>query len=398
MSITAFQVNGGLVTPLADRKLYSYLSNDDVGILTGTSTCENHQTYIRVTSGWGIIKGCVFRIIQEDIQITLPDTGDTYLGRLGIRLNLASDDPITFFQEFVPFGERFRDLDQQDINNGGQVYEFVLKQYNLTNSGVIDGPSSVWSRYQTPTVIGATGHYPVVNADPSGYPRVDLFFADANRVGNKPAYLAARAYDEEGDDGYCEDPNMEKPGYSKTIHPIIDEYGTFLPRIGELRGRADGKTDGGSVPSTTVANNTYKRIGTMTIPPGRWLINVSARFKKGSLTDTQTSTGHRQVFITASSPSNDVWSSAPTVINQFANTFVAPVKGGDVSANITATYENQTSEGKEIYVGAYQNCGASSAMTVEHVKNSVRLSDVDRWEPLGDVTETPVANDIASNG
>ena len=378
MSITAFQVNGG------------------------TSTCENHQTYIRVTSGWGIIKGCVFRIVQEDIQITLPDDVNTYLGRLGIRLNLASQEtPIEFFQEYVAGlnPSAFRPLDQQDINNGGQVYEFVLKQYALTNTGLYYPTNQQWDWYQTPTVIGATGHYPVVNADPSGYPRVDIYFADANRIGNKPAYLAARAYDEEGENGYFDGSViLDNPGYSTPIHPIIDEYGTFIPRIGELRGRADGKTNEGNVPSATVNNNAYTRIGTMTVPPGRWLINVSARFKKGTLTDTQTSTGYRQVFITASSPSSGVWSSAPTVINQFANTFVAPVKGGDVSANITATYENQTDDLKDIYLGAYQNCGASSAMSVEHVKNMVRLSDKDRWEALGDVTSTPVSNDVVSNG
>lgn len=387
MSITAFQVNGGLVTPLADRKLYSYLSNDDVGILVGTSECTlSNSNVITVSSGWGIIKGCVFRIVQEDITITLPDS-DGYVGRLGIRLNLAStENPIEFFQEYAAglSPSALRTLVQQDINNGGQVYEFELKRYTMSATEIHSGPSSMWANFQTPIVIGATGHYPVVNANPAGYPRVDIFFADANRPGNKPAYLAARAYDEEGESGYNNTDN------TSSVHKIIDEFGTFLPRIGELRGRADGKKNNGDMPSITVANDTYKSIGTLTMPPGRWLINVSARFKKGSFTDTQLSTGYRQIFITASSPSSEVWSSPPSAINQFANTFVAPVKGGDVSANITATYENQTDDDKVVYVGAYQNCGASSAMTVEHVKNAVRLSDKDRWEELGDVTLTPV--------
>lgn len=395
MSITAFQVNGGLVTPLADRRLYSFLSNDDVGILVGTSECENHQTYIRVTSGWGIIKGCVFRIVQEDINITLPDT-DEYKGRLGIRLNLANDPVIEFFQEFVPFGSNFRDLDQQDINNGGQVYEFVLKQYALGNTGLAYPTNQLWDWYLTPTVIGATGHYPVVNANPAGYPRVDIFFADVNREGNKPAYLAAKAYDEEGEDGYPRiiDENVDE----SSTHKIIDEYGTFFPRIGELRGRVDGKKSDGTMPSTLVANDTYRQLGSMTIPPGRWLINVSARFKKGTFTDTQLSTGYRQIYITHSSPTSNVWSSPPSTVNAFANAFVAPSKGGDVTAKLTMIYENQTDDTKTLYIGAYQNCGASSSMTVEHVKNCVRLSDQSRWEALGDVTPTPVSNSAVSNG
>lgn len=377
MSITAFQVNGGLVTPLADRKLYSYLSNDDVGILTGTSTCENHQTYIRVTSGWGIIKGCVFRIVQEDIEIELPDDASPYIGRLGIRLNIASANPVEFFQEYVAglSPTAFRDLDQQDINNGGQVYEFVLKYYTLSNTGLAYPTNTWWNNIPTPTVIGVTGHYPVVNADPSGYPRVDVFFADVSRPGNAPAYLAARAYDEEGDAGYAETEG------TSSVHKIIDEYGTFLPRIGELRGNIDGTPGSGSY-EFDVAKDTYVNVGSFKVPPGRWLINVSARFENPS-SGSAGSTGYREVIVTNSSGGS-------SAIYLMARDILPAISGMMEYVHMHIPYENTTDSTKTLYISAKQTSGAT--LKVRCVKNLIRLSDQDRWEALGDVTEYPVSN------
>lgn len=386
MSITAFQVNGGLVSPLADRKLYSFLSNDDVGILIGTSECIANGHSVIVTSGWGIIKGCVFRIVQEEIPIEVVVAGETKFFQLGIRLNLAAsgtDSVMEFFVDSANSPGDLRPLVQQDINAGGQLYEFRLKQFTANQNGVVTGPSTLWNNSKVPYIVGATGHYPISpNENPSSFPRVDIIFRDG--------LPQAFAYDGSGEAGYS-DTNV-----NDSYHNIIDSYGTFFPRIGELRGGANGTGSNNQVASDGVPKNTYFSVGSVTVGPGRWVINAAARFKKTGLTDAQTKTGYRQLFISGASPTGGTWSNAPSAINMFGNTIVAPIEKSDVFAHLTATYENQTGDDKTLYIGVYQDCGASANMTVESAKNIVRISDKDRWTALGTVEDDD--NTSASNG
>ena len=92
MSIRAFQVNNGLVTPLADRTLYSFLTGGMVGVMGEGCSCTyvNINT-VHISSGWGVIMGCLFQVTQEDLIIDYgAQTSFPVSCRVGIRLNVSA--------------------------------------------------------------------------------------------------------------------------------------------------------------------------------------------------------------------------------------------------------------------------------------------------------------------
>lgn len=145
MSITAFQVNNGLVTPVADRKMYSMMSGDAVGVLSGL-TLTSKTDRIGVSNGWGIIRGCIFQVRSEDIDITLSPSG-TLKGRIGIRLDVNTPK-IEFFTQAA---SNLPALIQENINDGGAIYEMELGTYTVNGVQIT---SSITRTAPTATLKG----------------------------------------------------------------------------------------------------------------------------------------------------------------------------------------------------------------------------------------------------
>lgn len=136
MAITAYQVaysqstGNGLVTPVVDRRLYEFLLLNTVGVADGV-VVTNSGTNLIVSSGWGVIKGCVFGVTAETISATKPASGSAN-GRLLIELD-ATNGTIQFKTQQ---GSTLPALTQEDINGSGSVYQMELATYTISATDI----------------------------------------------------------------------------------------------------------------------------------------------------------------------------------------------------------------------------------------------------------------------
>ena len=136
MAITAYQVpydaqtGNGLVTPVVDRRLYEFLLLNTVGVADGVAV-TNSGTNLIVSSGWGVIKGCVFGVTAETISATKPASGSAN-GRLLIELD-ATNGTIQFKTQQ---GSTLPALTQEDINRSGSVYQMELATYTISATDI----------------------------------------------------------------------------------------------------------------------------------------------------------------------------------------------------------------------------------------------------------------------
>jgi len=154
MAITAYQVaysqstGNGLVTPVVDRRLYEFLLLNTVGVADGIAV-TNSGTNLIVSSGWGVIKGCVFGVTAETISATKPASGSAN-GRLLIELD-ATNGTIQFKTQQ---GSTLPALTQEDINGSGSVYQMELATYTISATE-ITGLTQTYEQLQSAqSVIG----------------------------------------------------------------------------------------------------------------------------------------------------------------------------------------------------------------------------------------------------
>lgn len=138
-------VGNGNVPALADRRLYEAMLVNSTGVVTGV-TISATGTSLIVTSGWGIIRGAAFEVQQETIAASVPSSG-TQQGRLLIELNVVNNT-IEFHTQV---GTTLPSLVQEDINNGGSVYQMELATYSISATAI----SNLSTTYQTITTGAA---------------------------------------------------------------------------------------------------------------------------------------------------------------------------------------------------------------------------------------------------
>lgn len=133
--ITVYQSDGTTVTPLADGKLYEFLSGGTVGVILGCQVTSLGGLQLQIASGWILIKGRIIAIQQETISVT-PSTSGAVNGRLLLHLDVSSDDaPGTWVtQAQTPLPE----LVQEDINGSGTIFEMPLATYQVDQLQVTD--------------------------------------------------------------------------------------------------------------------------------------------------------------------------------------------------------------------------------------------------------------------
>ena len=128
MSITLHTVDNGTVNAIDDAKFYEELTNSLCGLVAGGVCTIVSANTIHITSGWGLILGRLFTIEAEDISVEVSDSG-TKKGRLKLVIDLSDpDSPISIESEVAA---SLPALTQEDLNNGGFVYEFALATYDI---------------------------------------------------------------------------------------------------------------------------------------------------------------------------------------------------------------------------------------------------------------------------
>lgn len=136
MSITAYQVpynsstGNGLVTPVVDRRFYEFLLMNTVGVAEGIEITASGTDLI-VTSGWGVIRGCVFGVVGETIAATKPSSGSAN-GRLLIELDVTQGT----IQFVTQQASSLPALTQEDINGSGSVYQMELATYTISTTAI----------------------------------------------------------------------------------------------------------------------------------------------------------------------------------------------------------------------------------------------------------------------
>lgn len=133
MSITLHTVDNGVVNAINDAKYYEKLTNSACGMVEGGVVTIVSANTLHITSGWGVILGRLFSIEAEDINVEVSSSG-TVNGRLKMVIDLSDPDtPISIDSEAR---SPLPALTQEDLNNGGFVYEFALATYNVDELNV----------------------------------------------------------------------------------------------------------------------------------------------------------------------------------------------------------------------------------------------------------------------
>lgn len=128
MSITLHTVDNGVVNAINDAKYYEKLTNSACGMVEGGVVTIVSANTLHITAGWGIILGRLFTINAEDINVETSRSG-TVNGRLKMVIDLSiPDTPISFASEAR---SSLPALTQEDLNNGGFVYEYALATYSI---------------------------------------------------------------------------------------------------------------------------------------------------------------------------------------------------------------------------------------------------------------------------
>lgn len=136
MSVTAYQVpydantGNGLVPPIADRRIYELFTSVANGVAEGVQITTS-GTQLIIGSGWGMIQGCAFAITAETLQATVPASG-TVDGRLTLDLDVSTSTIAFSTEAQTPLST----LTQDDINNGGTVYQLPLATYQISPTAI----------------------------------------------------------------------------------------------------------------------------------------------------------------------------------------------------------------------------------------------------------------------
>lgn len=134
MAITLHQINGGVVPPVADARLYDFLGGAAVGIASGCEVTSIGGNQLQISGGWGIVYGRTFTVTQTTISAAVSQSGDAF-GRLLIRIDTTSETPISFVTQAEA---SLPELTQQDINAEGTIYELPLATYTVNEIAISD--------------------------------------------------------------------------------------------------------------------------------------------------------------------------------------------------------------------------------------------------------------------
>lgn len=130
--VTLKQFDGANVTPADDAALYAHFDARS-GIISGCEIAHLGANQISIGSGRGLICGRSFVVEAETILATLTTSG-TQQGRLLLEVDLSNPTaPIAFITQAAA---SLPELVQEDINNGGTVFQMQLATYTVSSTAI----------------------------------------------------------------------------------------------------------------------------------------------------------------------------------------------------------------------------------------------------------------------
>ena len=147
------QFDGANVTPADDAALYAHLDARS-GIISGVEIAHLGANQISIGAGRGIVCGRTFVIEAETVLATLSASG-TQNGRLLLQIDLGNADaPASFITQAASV---LPDLVQEDLNEGGTLYQLVLATYTVNTTTI----SSLSAVAPLASIFGANGAVPI---------------------------------------------------------------------------------------------------------------------------------------------------------------------------------------------------------------------------------------------
>ena len=130
MSVYIKQIDGGLVAPKDDATLHK-IFNDQIGVIKGCGITYLSANQMRIAEGYLYIHGRMIEIEEETVLSPFAET-DTE-GEIILRIDLLAETPAVL-QARVPKEV----LTQEDINEGGTIFEYRLATYIINDTSVSD--------------------------------------------------------------------------------------------------------------------------------------------------------------------------------------------------------------------------------------------------------------------
>lgn len=129
MSIELHTVDNGNVQAINDGRLYGEFTGNVGGIVNGSVVTSAGGLALHVTSGWGIGYGRVFTITADDYTVQ-PASSGTQKGRLYVHIDISQpDNPIDIRSVAAA---SLPPLVQENLSEGGAIYEIELAHYDVT--------------------------------------------------------------------------------------------------------------------------------------------------------------------------------------------------------------------------------------------------------------------------
>lgn len=129
MSIELHTVDNGNVQAINDGRLYGEFTGNVGGIVNGSVVTSAGGLALHVTSGWGIGYGRVFTITADDYTVQ-PASSGTQKGRLYVHIDISQpDNPIDIRSVAAA---SLPALVQENLSEGGAIYEIELAHYDVT--------------------------------------------------------------------------------------------------------------------------------------------------------------------------------------------------------------------------------------------------------------------------
>lgn len=108
---------------------------DRSGVFNGCAVSANGNV-LSVALGYGIIKGRVFEVTNEDFALVLPGSGSTY-GALIVTLDLGNETPLAL-ETITSSDKNFNLTKDESVNFSNGRYQMLIATYKLTPTGIAD--------------------------------------------------------------------------------------------------------------------------------------------------------------------------------------------------------------------------------------------------------------------
>jgi len=120
----------------------NYYYQGDIGITKGCTVAKNVDENLVVSSGYFLVKGRLVAVDGSEI-VTVPSVASgTLYSILVFEIDLTQANTLTEFNQgsfkIVSDSVSYPTLTQQDLDNGGTLYQFEFVRFENTVGGIID--------------------------------------------------------------------------------------------------------------------------------------------------------------------------------------------------------------------------------------------------------------------